>query len=84
MSWMMLFFAIPLVLLLIFGLGGQAAGLPSWAVWGFVILMAAGHLFTMRSHNPDAERSAESSDDTQQQQQPDKHNDAPAGRSCCH
>ena len=48
MMWMMVICcAVPLALILFFGVGGKALGAPTWVVFGGVAVMIAIHLFMM-------------------------------------
>lgn len=51
MMWMMIICcAVPLVLILLFGLGGKSLGGPNWIVFGGVAVMLLVHFFMMRGH----------------------------------
>lgn len=54
MMWMMtICCALPLILILLFGAGGKAQGVPSWVVLGTIVLMIISHFFMMRRSNRD-------------------------------
>lgn len=48
MMWiMMLCCAVPLLLVILFGLGGRALGTPTWVLLGGVAVMVLAHFFVM-------------------------------------
>lgn len=52
MMWvMMICCAVPLLLIVLFGLGGRALGAPTWIIFGGIAVMLIAHFFMMgRSH----------------------------------
>lgn len=51
MIWMMLICcATPILLVLLFGVGGQAQGIPSWIILPLVIIAIIAHIYIMRKH----------------------------------
>lgn len=76
---MMICCAVPLLLIVLFGLGGKALGAPTWIVLGGVAVMVIAHFFMMgRSHkHPDEEQSAANDDKN-------KDSKDHSGHGCCH
>lgn len=81
MMWaMMICCAVPLLLIVLFGLGGKALGAPTWIVLGAVAVMVIAHFFMMgRSHkHSDEEQSTADKDDK------NKDGKDHSGHGCCH
>jgi fatty acid desaturase len=80
MMWvMMLCCAVPLLLIVFFGLGGKALGAPTWVVLGGIAVMVIAHFFMMgKSHNH--------SDEEQSAIGEGKNKDSKdhSGHGCCH
>lgn len=79
MMWaMMICCAVPLLLLVLFGLGGKALGAPTWIILGGVAVMVIAHFFMMgRSHkHSDEEQSTANKED--------KNSKDHSGHGCCH
>lgn len=81
MMWvMMICCAVPLLLIVLFGLGGKAFGAPTWVVIGGVAVMVIAHFFMMgRSHkHSDDEKSVTGEEDG------NKDKKDHSGHGCCH
>ena len=80
MMWvMMICCAVPLLLIVLFGLGGKAFGAPTWVVIGGIAVMIIAHFFMMgKSHKH--------SDEKQDLNSEDKNKDKKdhSGSGCCH
>ena len=80
MMWMMVICcAIPLVLILLFGLGGKAVGFSTWVIFGGVAVMMLAHFFIMgKSHKHSDEKQGLNDEDK------NKDNKNNSGHGCCH
>ncbi len=81
MMWvMMICCAVPLLLIVLFGLGGKALGAPTWIILGVIAVMVIFHFVSMgRSHkNSDEEQPAEG------EQKDGKDHKDHSGHGCCH
>jgi len=74
MMWaMMLCCALPLLLILVFGVSGKALGSPTWVIFGGVAVMIIIHFFMMsRSHKQSDEKPTGENDKNH------------SGHGCCH
>lgn len=81
MMWMMVICcAVPLVLIVLFGLGGKALGAPIWIILGAVAVMAIFHFISMgKSHKHSDEEQA-----TDGEQKDNKEHKDHSGHGCCH
>lgn len=77
MMWvMMICCAVPLLLIILLGLGGKSFGAPTWVVIGGVAVMAIAHFFMMgRSHKHS---------DKEQSVGEDAENKDHTDHGCCH
>ena len=85
MMWMMICCALPLVLILIFGIGGKASGASSWVIFGGVAVMILAHLFMMRGHghsNEEKDKQGVVGEDDKNKDDKDHKNHS--GGGCCH
>lgn len=81
MMWvMMICCAVPLLLIILFGLGGKAFGAPTWIVIGGIAVMVIAHFFMMgRSHkHSDEEKTITDGEDE------NKDSKDHSGHGCCH
>ncbi len=78
MMWMMVVCcAIPLVLILVLGVGSRASGTPSWVVFSGVAVMLFAHFFMMRrSHK-------HSNEEHKMIEGEDKNNKNHSDHGCC-
>ena len=84
MMWlMMICCTVPLVLIVLFGLGGKAFGAPTWVVIGGITVMVIAHFFMMgRSHkHSDEEKSIT---DGEVENKDSKNKKDHSGHGCCH
>lgn len=84
MMWvMMICCAVPLLLIVLFGLGGKAFGAPTWVVIGGIAVMVVAHFFMMgRSHkHSDEEKSVTDGEDGNKDTKDKKDH---SGHGCCH
>jgi len=81
MMWaMMLCCAIPLILILFFGLGSRALGASTWVTLAGVALMLVAHFFIInRSHRHPA-KEGEGDEENKNNQEDKTHSD----HNCCH
>ena len=79
MMWiMMLCCAVPLLLIILFGLGGRAFGASTWVIFGGMALMVIAHFFMMgKSHKHGV-------DNEEDQNKDGKNNKTHSGHGCCH
>jgi len=84
MMWvMMICCAVPLVLIVLFGLGGKAFGAPTWVVIGGIAVMVIAHFFMMgRSHKHSDEKKL--GIDGEVKDKDDKDSKNHSGHGCCH
>lgn len=81
MTWMMVICcAVPLVLVLIFGLGGKALGASSWVIFGGVAVMILAHFFMMRGHGHSNEEHKMNEGEDKNNKDHKNH----SGHGCCH
>lgn len=85
MMWMMaICCAAPLIFILIFGAGGgRASGIPSWFIFGGIVIMVATHFLMMRKSHP------HSDEEDQMTGEGDKNKDGKGNKNnskhdCCH
>lgn len=81
MMWMMICCAVPLLLIVLFGLGGKAFGTPTWIILGGIAVMVIAHFFMMRkSHkHSDEEKPADGEDKSKDGEHKDH-----SGHGRCH
>ncbi len=81
MMWvMMICCAVPLLLIILFSLGGKAFGAPTWIVIGGIAVMVVAHFFMMgRSHKHSDEEQPGADGEAK-----DKDNKDHSGHGCCH
>ncbi len=81
MMWvMMICCAVPLLLIVLFGLGGKAFGAPTWVVVGGIALMMLAHFFMMgRSHKHSDDEQSGTDGDVKNKDSKDH-----SGHGCCH
>ena len=84
MMWvMMICCAVPLVLIVLFGLGGKAFGAPTWVVVGGIAVMVIAHFFMMgRSHKHSDEEKSVIDGEGENKDSKDKKDHS--GHGCCH
>ena len=82
MVWViMICCAVPLLLIVLFGLGGKAFGAPTWIIIGWIAIMVIAHFFMMgKSHKHSDE---EQTDDGESKSKDGEHKDH-SGHGCCH
>ncbi|MFA6405150.1 MAG: hypothetical protein WCW46_00165 [Candidatus Paceibacterota bacterium] len=85
MMWMMLICcAVPLILILLFGVGGKAFGASSWVIFGGVAFMLLAHFFMMRGHghsNEEKDKQGIAGEDSKNKD--DKDHKDHSGHGCC-
>ena len=84
MMWaMMLCCAVPLVLILLFGLGGKALGASTWVILGGIAVMLATHFLMMgRSHKRSNKEHGVAGEEGKNID--DKDGKTHDGHGCCH
>lgn len=84
MMWvMMICCAVPLLLIVLFGLGGKAFGAPTWIVIGGIAVMVIAHFFMMgRSHKHSNEEKSVTDGEGENKDSKDKKDHS--GHGCCH
>lgn len=84
MMWvMMICCAVPLLLIVLFGLGGKSLGAPTWVVIGGVAVMVIAHFFMMgRSHKHSDEEKSVTDGENENKDSKDKKDHS--GHGCCH
>lgn len=77
---MMICCAVPLLLIVLFGLGGKALGAPTWIVLGGIAVMVIARFFMMgRSHkHSDKDQSTDGEDKNKDDKGKDN-----SGHGCC-
>lgn len=84
MMWMMVICCtVPLLLIVLFGLGGKTSGAPTWVVISGITAMVIAHLFMMgKSHkHSDKEQAIPDGEDKNKDNKDDKNH---SGHGCCH
>ena len=84
MMWvMMVCCAVPLLLIVLFGLGGKAFGASTWVVIGGIAVMVIAHFFIMgRSHKHSDEEKLVTGGEDENKGSKDKKDHS--GHGCCH
>jgi high-affinity Fe2+/Pb2+ permease len=84
MMWvMMICCAVPLLFIVLFGLGGKALGAPTWIVIGGIAVMVIAHFFMMgksHKHSDDEQTTTEGEDKNKDSTDKKDH----SSHGCCH
>lgn len=85
MMWvMMICCGAPLLLIIVFGLGGRSLEAPTWLIMGGIAVMVIVHLFMMgRSHEHSHEEESVTDGESKDKNGIDKKEDH-SGHGCCH